>query len=393
MKILFVAMPFSIHTARWISQLEDSGIEIHFFSSFPYAKIHPELKNVHYHEYYHALPFAKNKNITYHPVDWYEINFSSPVLKKYCGKLLRFFKLEKSRQKTLGKIITKIKPDIIHSLETQHAGYLVSALRKKWEDKFPFWIHSNWGIDLHFFGKLKTHLPLINQTLSLINVVISEGKRDKELAINLGFKGPIYIFQGGGGFKILAFIQHKPPSERKKILIKGTQDVVRRGLVAIRAIERCIDVLMDYEIILYSSNEVTQIAAELFYQRTGKKITILNETSQEEMIKLNSEARLNICVNMSDGMPNAMLEAMMMGAFPVQADTSMADELIIHEKTGMIVPPEDPDILEVAIRKALKDDAMVDEAAAVNRKLIEERYNYYKIRQEVIEMYNRSAAS
>ena len=93
MKILFVAMPFSIHTARWISQLENTGNEIHFFSSFSYADIHPDLKNIHYHEYNHALPFVENRSITFHSINWYEINFSSSILKRYYGKLFRGLKL------------------------------------------------------------------------------------------------------------------------------------------------------------------------------------------------------------------------------------------------------------------------------------------------------------
>ena len=118
---------------------------------------------------------------------------------------------------------------------------------------------------------------------------------------------------------------------------------------------------------------------------------ILDDVSQTEMMTLNGQARLNICVNKSDGVPNAMLEAMLMGAFPIQSDTSMADEWLSDNKTGMIVPPEDPELIEQAIRKALRDDDMVDQAAIVNRRIIEEKLEYNSIGKSIVAMYQAEA--
>lgn len=388
MKILFVAFPFSVHTARWISQLADSGFDIHLFSSMPGHELHSDIKGVTYHENFFEAPNTVVTGNRYVSTALKPLSFvRSPLLKKVIRKSVSFSGYT-SRTQQLTKVIKKIKPDIIHTMETQHAGYMLNAVKNNFKGKFPIWIHSIWGIDLHFYGQLEKHVPAIKQTLSGIDFLIVEGERDKQLAIEFGFTGKINVFQSVGGGFIVPPVWDIKPSARTKILVKGTQDMVRRGLVAIRAVERCIDVLRDYEIILYSSNEITEAAAELFYRRTGKVITVLHNVSREKMIQLNAEARLSICVNMSDGVPNAMLEAMMMGAFPVQSNTAMANEFIIHEKTGMIVPPEDPDMLEAAIRKVLTEDEMVDAAAAINRKLIEDRFNYHNIRKEVIEMYN-----
>lgn len=41
--------------------------------------------------------------------------------------------------------------------------------------------------------------------------------------------------------------------------------------------------------------------------------------------------------------------------------------------SGMIVPPEDPDIIELAIRTALSDDCLVNQAAAINWQIAEDR--------------------
>jgi len=388
MKILFVAMPFSIHTARWITQLKDSKWEIHLFSSMDQRDLHPTLRGVTYHENFFEFNGKRIRDNKYVPIQLPLLSFiKNSTLKKIIYKATRVLKIRTTRATLLEKVIKKVQPDIIHTLETQHAGYLTSTVKKKWDKNFPVWIHSNWGIDLHFFGKLKEHIPLIEQTLSYIDVFITEGKRDAELAKEFGFQKEIYSFPSvGGGFHIPPS-HGKPTSQRKKILVKGMQDIVRRGLVALRSLERCVDLLSDYEIILYSSDEITKAAAALFECNTGKKINILDYVNQEEMLKLNNEARINICINKSDGLPNAMLEAMIMGAFPIQSDTSLSDEWIKHEVNGLIVPPEDPDIIEIAIREALQNDSLVDQAAFINYKLVQENLNYAYINARINKMY------
>ncbi len=388
MKILFVAMPFSIHTARWISQLEATGWDVHLFSSMPYAILHEQINGVTYHENFYQFPgkkSAKNRYLSVH-LKWCYY-FQQALLNKVIRKITTFTGINKPRAVQLAQVIQEVKPDIIHSFETQHAGYLVTQAKQYTDMKFPLWIHSNWGIDLHFFGRLESHLPLIKNMLREADMLVVEGERDEILARTLGFNGVIATFPSvGGGFKVPP-IPILPPSVRKKILVKGTQDLVRRGLVALRALERCADLLTKYEIVLYSTNEETKTAAELFHYNTGKRILVLNHVDQDTMLQLNSEARVSICVNLSDGLPNAMLEAMLMGAFPIQSHTSVADEWIRHAITGMLVPPEDPDIIEMALRKALMDDEMVDNAAIVNREIILKRLDYEQVKQKVIHMY------
>lgn len=52
-----------------------------------------------------------------------------------------------------------------------------------------------------------------------------------------------------------------------------------------------------------------------------------------------------------------------MGSFPIQSDTIAADEWIENGIAGIIVPTEDPVVIESAIRKVHSDDKMVDRAA------------------------------
>jgi len=388
MKILFVGMSFSIHTARWINQLAGLGWEIHIFPSLNSTGLHPLIKNVTFHEDFYLDFAARSPSVTY-ASGTYLPDFlkQNTVFKSAVRFLVRTMGGEHLKSEKLRSLIAALKPDIIHSLETQHAGYLVNEAKSKSTHPFPFWIHSNWGIDLHFFGRLSAHEGRIKSMLTQIDIFVTEGRRDEQLARELGYKGPMLTFASVGGGFILPPVAPVLPSSRKRIVVKGTQDMVRRGLVALRAIERSADVLASYEIIVYSATETTRAAAELITKKTGLKITVLEKVTQEQLIQVNGTSRLSICTNTSDGVPNSLLEAMMMGAFPIQSDTSMADEWVTAGKTGYLVPPEDPELIEQAIREALLNDDLVDEAALINREKIAMELPYEDIKQKAIAMY------
>jgi glycosyltransferase involved in cell wall biosynthesis len=374
-KILFVAFPFSIHTARWINQLSDCGWELHLYSSHRFSKPTDALSSK---INYHSNPLNMGG----------QVSLTKKIFRKAGNAIGAKIEIYKTEETELINLISEIKPNIIHSLESQHAGYLVSRVKQAMSNlSFPTWIHSNWGVDLHFFGRLKEHVPSLKKLLSNIDVFIAEGKRDEMLARQLGFTKNTFTFPSvGGGFHIPA-MPLVAIDKRNIILVKGTQDVIRRGLNAIRALERCIQLLQNYRIILYSSCNETRVAAELFFANTNKEIEILGNVSQQEMLDLNSKARINICVNMSDGVPNAMIEAMLMGAFPIQSDTSLADEWIEDGLTGFLVPPEDTDVISEKITLALTNDEMIIKAAEINYTRVADLLNYDVMKHKAIDMY------
>jgi len=105
------------------------------------------------------------------------------------------------------------------------------------------------------------------------------------------------------------------------------------------------------------------------------------------MLRYYSRSRIYIGLSISDAISTSLLEAMVMGAFPIQSYTACADEWIVDGKSGFIVPPEDPDVIAKAIRRALRDDALVDQAAEINAKTANARLDYSIIQPQVVKMY------
>lgn len=66
---------------------------------------------------------------------------------------------------------------------------------------------------------------------------------------------------------------------------------------------------------------------------------------------------------------------------------SCADEWIQDAKSGLIVPPEEPEQIAIAIRPALKENALVDEATRSSLGTANERLDYSVIMPQAVKIY------
>lgn len=373
-------MPDSVHTARWVAQLTDRGHDVHLFACRA-GDVHAELKGVTCH-------FAR----------------MGPRMARLASIALRFFGLERhprlrpvadlwNRSFWLACVIRAIKPDIVHSLEIQHAGYLTLAARERLGGKFPPWIVTNWGSDIYLFGRLAEHVDKIKAVLAACDYYSCECKRDVQLAKNLGLRGEVLpVLPNTGGFdlaRISEFRQPGPTSSRRLILLKGYQHWAGRALVGLRAIELCANELRGYRVAIYMASPEVKIAAELVSQSTDIPIEVIPPCSHDDMLRWYGSARIYIGLSISDAISTSLLEAIVMGAFPIQSGTACADEWIVDGKTGLIVHPADPEAVAAAIRWAVSDDALVDSAAEQNAHVAAERLEYSVIQPQVVAMYQQ----
>src|SRR5215472_12168985 len=118
MKILFVGFPYSVHAAHWVSLVADQDWDLHFFPSQDNPYLHPEFRNITFWS-----GFSRRRMPGVHPTvriagfwpfergaGWVRQTLSSlapPVL---------------DHAEWLAWVIRMIKPDIVHSMELQHAA-------------------------------------------------------------------------------------------------------------------------------------------------------------------------------------------------------------------------------------------------------------------------------
>ena len=360
-KILIVAMADSVHTARWLEQFENSDDEFVFFPSSPHRRIHPKIARL--------LGESSQMKISI-PIGLRKTGLILAAIDKMVSNRLR--------GSLLRRLIRKFQPDILHAVETQGAGYISQVALKKIINK-PFFILTLWGSDLFWFRSFKGHKVRLQELLSLVDQLSMECERDVEIARTLGFVGNLFPpFPVTGGYEIAdhpSINKRMKTSSRRVILVKGHARFVGRGTQALAAIAELVDRLTGYEVIVYSADPKARRLARTIGKQSGLSIKSFGrgQITHQNLLKIFDSARIYIGVSLSDGISVSLQEAMVCGAFPIQTNTSCADEWIVNGKSGFIVSPDDHAGLVKSIKVALEDDALVDKAAQINYEVARNR--------------------
>jgi glycosyltransferase involved in cell wall biosynthesis len=388
MRILFVGMENSIHTARWINQISDQGWDIHLFPVDGFAPS-AELRNITVYGLALWRPKYLHKSVRY--VGLLPIGRGGKIVQR-----LFYRAFPQLWEYALELVFRMIKPDLVHSLEFQHGAYMTLPVMQKARRRLaatPKWIATNWGSDIYLFGRLAGHRERVRQVLEQCDFYSCECQRDVFLAQQAGLKGQVLpVFPNTGGFdlqELASLHKTRPTSARRTILLKGYQNWAGRALVGLRALARCAAELKagGYAVAIYLAGEEVSIAAEVFELETGIPTVLIPPCSHREMLEWFGKSRLYIGLSISDAISTSLLEAMAMGAFPIQSCTACADEWILDGESGLIVPPEDPDLIAGAIQRALRQDELVDRAAEINLQTTLERLDSSKIKPQVIALY------
>ena len=374
MRILFVAMAQSIHTARWIAQLRGRGWDLHLFP-VERGRLHPELQA-----------------LTIHDAFGCECSALPPSV--------RVLQAEAAGEggDAVGRLaatLDGLRPDVVHSLELLKAGRMVLEARARMLSELPPWIVTNWGSEIALLGRLPQYAGTLHGVLAACDYYACECERDVVLARAHGLRGhvlPVLPIAGGFDLSTLrALRQDGPTSRRRLVLLKGYQGWAGRALVGLRALERAAAALSGYRVVIYSTDPDVGLAARLASEDAGLPIDIASERSHLEMLGLHGRARISVGLSLGDGISTSLLEAMIMGSFPIQSRSSCAQEWMVDGVNALFVPPNDPDEVAVALYRALGDDGLVDRADELNQRLARERFDLSVTVPQATAFYQRAA--
>lgn len=373
MKILIVSMP-SIHVLRWIKNLENTNHELYWFDVLGRGKLKTNESIEQFTNWQkRKIPYIKGEY------------FLSKKVPGIFNRLEKFVKVTPSE--ALHEIITKIQPDILHSFEMQSCSYPLLSTMKK----FPKlkWIYSCWGSDLYFYQNSKFHKNLIVKTLNRVNYLQTDNYRDFHLAKKLGFQGGFAgVIPGGGGYDLKSNSKYfKAPSDRKIILVKGYQHKFGRALVILKALKDIQEDLNDYEIVVLGAHR--EIFDFLNNHQLPFKALGRHSLSNEEVIKLMGESVIYIGNSISDGIPNSLLESIMMGAFPIQSNPGSVSEEVIEDGINGFLIKNPYNVTEIAslVLNAIKNKDMLTKASTINQNLAKEKIDFRINQKKILQLY------
>jgi glycosyltransferase involved in cell wall biosynthesis len=90
-----------------------------------------------------------------------------------------------------------------------------------------------------------------------------------------------------------------------------------------------------------------------------------------------------------EGCPVALLEAMACGKPCIATNIPGSRDLILHEESGLLVPPEDPHALAAAINLLIHDPDLRMCYGAASRRRVEEHYTIEREAQQYEALYRR----
>jgi len=90
-----------------------------------------------------------------------------------------------------------------------------------------------------------------------------------------------------------------------------------------------------------------------------------------------------------DGIPNVLVEAMAMNLPVVATHISAIPELVVHGRTGLLVPPEEPEALADAMETLLTDGNLRARLISAARERVRERFDNRRLIRDLAEIYRR----
>jgi glycosyltransferase involved in cell wall biosynthesis len=374
MRILMISM-FAPHFYNWTEQLKQAGHDIYWIDVFD------------------SNTRVEKINFVNQIIGWRNrINYPGRYwLKKHSPRLSNLISIINQRDlaNQVEKKIKEIEPDVIHSFVLQSAGYPLIDVMKKYPRMK--WIFSAWGNDLYFRQQNEKDLIKIKKTLVHFDFMFADCERDFHIAKKYGFQGKFLgVFPTGGGYNFERYNQLIKPFESKNtVLLKGYEGKLGRCNNILKAVCDLKKELSQYEIKVFGANsKVLEFVANSSLNN-WTNFTVFEKIPHDEVLKLMGESFLYIGNSISDGMPNTMLEAIIMEVFPIQSNPGGAtNELIEDGKNGFIINnPEDPEEIKILIKKALNDQDRINEGIHFNVKRIKPNLERERVKKQVLKKY------
>jgi len=130
---------------------------------------------------------------------------------------------------------------------------------------------------------------------------------------------------------------------------------------------------------------LTALTAELGLQKAVQFMGF-----QQHVPELLQQAQVFVNSSLTEGISISILEAMSVG-LPVVATAVGGTPSIVHEKrTGLLVPPRDPDALAQALVKLLRDRAMCQEFGQAARNDVQRLWSLDRMAERYLQLYRQA---
>jgi glycosyltransferase involved in cell wall biosynthesis len=110
---------------------------------------------------------------------------------------------------------------------------------------------------------------------------------------------------------------------------------------------------------------------------------------EERIERLYRGADLLVIASRVEGLPNALLEGMACGLGVVATALGGARDVLSHDESGLLIPPDELEPLAAALQQALSDPSLRERLGAAAAERIQSRYTLEAIAPHYLDLYTR----
>lgn len=385
MRVLVVCFPESPHSQSWIDLFnDDSEFDVRVFAhNFVDAEMYlpQKWKKPTYILEYPKRHSENTKILSLFP--------NSRFIKPISTRLLTRKPLDNWYLK---KVISKWKPDIVHSLSLLPTSYFTWQVLSKIKNNRPLFVVSSWGSDINVGKHIAEDKLKIKEVLDNCDGFIADCKRDITNALNMGLVEEKSAFDFAvpvnGGIDVSKITDIMPLEKRNVILIpKAVEAFANKTLSILEALNILRSKLEGYEIHLLGASEDIRKYLAMMPETFTKYCYVHPQIPHREILDLMKRSRIMIAPSITDGTPITLLEAMSVGTLPLVSPLESIKEWVEDGKNGLLAHALYPNEITQAIDRALSDDKLFNSAAIINREIIEKRANRQQIQPQVMNYY------
>ena len=169
-------------------------------------------------------------------------------------------------------------------------------------------------------------------------------------------------------------------------MVKGYENKFGKALNVLKALTELKETIANYEVVVFACHPIVLD----YVKNNAFPFTVFSKEalSHSEVLELMGKSLLYIGNSVSDGIPNTLLEAVVMGTFPIQSNPGGATSEVIGIDNGLLI--ENPNsVLEIKalILKALTGAIDLDKAFILNDKLAKTRLDLEWNRIKINKIY------
>ena len=266
----------------------------------------------------------------------------------------------------LAQLVSREKPDVIqtHAVKSHflarvaglpksapwiafHHGYTWPALRARAYNQLDRW-------------SLRAASKVLTVSIPFRDQLASKGVKPDRIEVVHNAIRPDW-----GTMKPAADLNIAP--DRKVILIVGRLSREKDHLTLLRAVGR-IRKLNPHLLIVGEGPERARIEQEIQQLGLSKNVTLTGHQRTAEPYY--GIANLAVLSSLTEGSPNALLEAMAAGVPVVATNVGGIPEIVKHQESALLVPPGDIGAMADAMEKLLTDSSLARQFADRSRMLV-----------------------